>query len=113
MLYLTENFCDRCGATLTVAVDGVNVDRFWSFKTGRIKCRECGFINRPCNECFGTDIKEFCSCMNCPWNTAEVLSCMTDEEDPRIDVRLRTTGYALMPVPYKVLGLQAVGQSGV
>lgn len=101
MLYLTENSCDGCDAALRGVFDEVQVDRFWAFKTGRIKCRECGAISRPCNECFGTDIKDFCSCVNCPWNAAEVVSCMNEEGASRI----KESEYEPMPVPYKVIGI--------
>ncbi len=93
---MTENFCDQCDATLLAVFD---MDRFWDFETGRIKCRECGAVNRPCNECFGTNIKDVVSCSNCPWNHAEAVESMTEIDYEQVS----DSRYEVMPVPYQAL----------
>lgn len=73
----TENYCGECDAVLNALFDP---DEFWSFKVGRVRCRECGAVTNPCNECFGTDIEKTVGCDNCPWANAEITDEMTEEE---------------------------------
>lgn len=96
MRYFAENFCDECDAVLDAVFDD---ERFWSFEVGRIKCAECGYVNVPCNECFGTDIKNVYGCLNCPWATAAVTTSM-----PKVGCsKQKGTSFAAMPVPYRIV----------
>ena len=86
--YVTENFCSRCDHVLNAVFE---FDSFWKFKTGRVRCGECGEINSPCNECFGTNIQSSVGCNKCPWSDSEIA------EDANVDDTVPT-----MAVPYKI-----------
>lgn len=95
MRYFVENFCDECDAVLNAVFD---YDRFWSFEVGRVKCTECGHVNVPCNECFGTDIMNIYGCLNCPW-VKSVVSISTEESKSSMQREFKASG---MPVPYRL-----------
>lgn len=77
----TENYCGTatggCDNALLAIFDS---DEFWAFKVGPVRCPDCGEVNMPCNECFGTSIEDEFGCSNCPWKNARVTDAMTDEE---------------------------------
>ena len=72
---MTENYCNGCD---NVVHQIFNVEDFYNYKVGLIKCPECGTIIKPCNECDNND-----NCAECPWNMAKVSDPITDEEHIR------------------------------
>ncbi len=73
-LGFTENFCDECDSVVNAAFD---VERFWRYEVGRVRCPTCGAIVSPCNECFGTDIKDSVGCDECPWGASAISDAQT------------------------------------
>ena len=72
---MTENYCDDCDEVLNAVVD---VDDFYDFKVGRIRCK-CGCIVLPCNECRDENGEHY-DCGECPWSNAKIVDAMTDDE---------------------------------
>lgn len=69
---MTENYCDECDNVVHQIFD---VEDFYNYKVGLIRCPECGNIVIPCNECDNND-----KCEECPWNNAKVSDAITEVE---------------------------------
>jgi hypothetical protein len=69
---MTENYCDECD---NVVHQVFNIEDFYNYKVGLVKCPECGTIIKPCNECDNND-----NCAECPWNKAKVSDAISEEE---------------------------------
>lgn len=79
-MMLMENYCDYCDAVLHTVCD---VEEFYAFKVGAIRCNECGGVHghivMPCNECRDENGNHY-NCAECPWKNSKVLDTMSDEE---------------------------------
>ena len=75
--FVAENSCNNCDNDCVHTV--FNLKDFWDYKVGRIRCKECGEIMLPCNECGGQDADgETLNCNRCPWKNAEIADEMSD-----------------------------------
>lgn len=89
LFFITENYCDNCDSVVHVTF---KVAAFWTFRVGRVRCPSCGFVIKPCNECFGTDIEDVLGCVKCPWNDSEISDAQS----------VYNGCYPIMPVPDKI-----------
>lgn len=98
---VTENYCGECDNVVHAVF---NIEDFYAFKVGLIRCNACGdgngHIVHPCNECYneetGTHYECGENCSTCPWKNAKVTDEMEEEDYVRWHKTNEPKTYELM-----------------